>query len=125
MSERDIISEICNYHCVSCHKKDCPRGEWCKPTFNAGPLPPIGEDKECPLMQFEAIKFSGLKGRTMVNSRPITVDDTWDICESCKFSTVTEEEISLRDSFYSHCMDCPVHEMRDSIQECCAEAIGG
>ena len=124
---RDIISEICSYHCGSnvCYKEKCERGKWCKPLFDTRGLPQIGKDKECPIMQFEAEQLPELKGDFLSRPRPehITIDDTWDICEACKFSTVTEDEISLGDSFYTHCMDCIVHDIRDSIQECYAEAM--
>lgn len=117
-----LISNMCSHDCVfSCFKDKCPRGSWCKPAFETGTLPQVGEDTECPLMQFEAKNLP---------ERTIRLDywDTWDICEACKYSEIIEQinvdepMISISKAFYTHCMDCPVKEIRDALSEAAAEA---
>lgn len=112
-----IVSHICNHDCVgTCHKNTCPRGSWAKPVFPITPLPQVGNDTECPMMQFPVNQDDSQKNTS------ITIKDTWNICRACKYPTKTADEINLEPAFERHCMDCPVHQIRDALHERYTEA---
>jgi hypothetical protein len=122
-----MVSQICSCHCTfTCHKSECPRGEWHKSSFDFKPLPKSGTDNKCPLMQFVADRIESNRWSVPLDS--LTDDDLWAVCYDCKYSKVVESlnvdgpTISLEDSFYSHCIDCPITAIRDVISEGAAEA---
>ncbi len=111
------ISHICNHDCVgTCYKNTCPRGSWAKPVFPIAPLPQVGNDTECPMMQFPVSQDDSQKNMI------ITIQNTWDICRACKYSAKTADAISLEPAFEEHCMDCPVCQIREALEEQRAEA---
>ncbi len=85
------------------------------------PLPLIGQGTVCPLAKYNS----------PVDTRPfwehtkedqLTENDCWRFCEKCEHAEIQADgTIHLKD-FDTHCIDCPVHAVRDNLVECAAEA---
>lgn len=111
------VAEICSKHCkLTTFKADCPRGKWTPDANGDSLMPQFGKGRECPLMQFKDIQK--MEGGAVDG---MTVEDTWEICKSCRHAQkeADGEIISFynAEAFTQYCIDCPVLEMRISIEE--------
>lgn len=122
------ISKTVSYICNNCAFRpfDCERKNWCEEQFR--PRRRLTKDESCPLMQFDAKEdtdkrpfFEKLKDG-LTEETPES-HDMWKVCAICKYSSTSGNEISLKDCYNDHCIDCPLNSVREGMQECDAEAI--
>lgn len=115
---RGIVLELCDEACpaaYTCHKKH-------DAVFAACGL--MGTETTCPLAKYnvpESVERSGYCAMS------ITLDDLAMMCANCENADINTENgdsftLSLDRCFDTHCIDCPVQSMRESIQELAAEA---
>lgn len=110
------VGKVCSSCMFSCFKESCERKNWQEKTYP--PMPKVGKDIECPMMQFDAKKpakadydiFGGLS---------ISVSDTIAICNKCKYVGDSD----TMDGMIDHCYDCPNHQIRESQEEAMAESM--
>lgn len=85
------------------------------------PRPQIGCDKECPLAKYNVEPTPKPTTREEIvaswANRP-SLSDCAVLCKDCQYGATREEWEVYR----SHCMDCPVHQTSEAIQENEAEA---
>ncbi len=115
MEAKQVVSEICTHHCsYTCYKNECARGKWFNPELAIfGVLAKVGEDTQCPLMQFEA-EIAPTNPGPFGHRSNLTYEDTWKACEQCQYGG--KDEIPA-DNLGAHCMDCPVFAIREHMTE--------
>lgn len=116
MDVKSTVSFICNTCQIDYFQ--CERSDWCKDKIN---IPKCGPVPVCPLTQFEAEENTDKRTwfeRLLTNDLPeITVDDTWRVCSKCKYAKVTKDGISINDCLFDVCLDCPVFQAREALEE--------
>ena len=110
-----IVGRICSSCIFSCYKENCERKNWQEKTYP--PIPKVGKDTECPMLQFEAIKPTKADYNTL-GDLSITVKETLAVCQKCKY---VGESDSL-DGFADHCCDCLNNQIKESLEEAMVEA---
>lgn len=110
------IGKICASCSFSCFKEKCKRKNWQEKNFLL--VPKIGKDKECPMLQFKAIKPKK-EDYGIFEDLPISVKETIEICGKCKYVG----ESDTLDGLVAHCLDCPNHQIREVHEETMAEAM--
>ena len=113
---KNSVGKVCATCMFSCYKESCDRKDWQEKTYP--PMPKVGKDTVCPMMQFEA-KKPAKKEYDSFGGLTITVKDTMDICRNCKY----QKESNTMEGFESHCFDCPNQQMRESLKETMAESM--
>lgn len=118
-------SKICN--CGNCFAPfACDRKDW-QSEQNHGfrDLPPVGKDTECRLKAYDVKQdtdkrpwWERSREDTEVSERELAA-----LCKECQYTHIEGNIIKVSDGcFMEHCMDCPVHGMRESMREIAAEA---
>ena len=116
MNVNKAVGKVCASCQLSCFKESCKRKNWQEKTYP--PMPKVGKDIECPMMQFEAKK--PVKADYDILGRlPISISDTIAICNKCKYVGDSD----TIDGMINHCYDCPNHQIRESQEETMAEAM--
>ena len=118
---KKIVSEICSHECAFCaHREGCKREDWNNPMIKCAPLSKCGSDDECPMLQFDAEKLD--PNLHMPLAYRLTIADTWQVCDNCKYGDSLDGETPFEEGFMKHCIDCPCYSIREAMEENEAEA---
>lgn len=118
-------SKICN--CGNCFAHfECERKSWQKErASNFRDLPPFGKDTECHLKAYDVKQDTDPRPwwERSREETEVSEEELAALCEECQYTHIEGDYIKVNEGcFETHCMDCPVQGMKESIRELEAEA---
>lgn len=117
-------TKLCN--CDACFSPfPCERKKWHSRQDNFRSLTPIGKDTECRLKVYPVQEEKDKKPwyERKRTEYEITYKELVAICAECPNAKLVGNDIVRTDDAYiNHCLDCPVQQTRESMDEAAAEA---